>query len=62
MSDYMDMLDCILEWAEYNPKFDASTFEGIKDKYMQYSEFTDRQKTAIENVYYTWKIDKWAKT
>ena len=35
-------------------------FEDIKDKYMQYSDFTDLQKIAIENVYYTWKIDKWA--
>ena len=53
------MLECILEWAETNPKFDATTFEGIKDHYENYGQFTYSQENAIENVYYKWKIDKW---
>ena len=57
--DCEEMLDRILEWAETKDKFDASTFEGIKDHYEKYDEFTSRQIDAIENVYSKWKIDKW---
>jgi hypothetical protein len=56
---YEFMLDRILEWSESNPKFDATTFEGIKEHYETYDEFTYLQENAIENVYYKWKIDKW---
>lgn len=62
MLDYDNMLERILEWAKTNTRFDASTFEGIKDHYEQYNEFTCMQMTAIENVYYKWKVDKWYKT
>jgi len=57
--DYTDMLDRILEWAETNPQFDASTCEGINDYYSDHYDFTSFQEDAIENVYYKWKIDKW---
>lgn len=59
--DYAEMLDKILEWAESNSRFDASTMEGIKTYYENHSEFTDSQETAIENVYHKWNIDKWRK-
>tara|TARA_B100000902_G_C26438260_1_gene494806 strand:+ start:182 stop:367 length:186 start_codon:yes stop_codon:yes gene_type:complete len=61
MDDYAQMLDEILEWAESNIRFDASTMEGIKTYYDEHMEFTDSQETAIENVYYKWNIDKWRK-
>jgi len=58
--DYKDMLDCILEWAETHPNFDASVFESIESYYYDQGEFTGRQQDAIENVYYKWRVDIWA--
>ena len=60
--DYENMLECILEWAKINPRFNTSTIEGIKEHYENYYYFTLMQMEAIENVYYKWKIDKWYKS
>lgn len=59
---YEELLDSILEWSKTinGEMFDPTTFEGIKDNYEEHSNFTWKQKKAIKNVYFKWKIDKWS--
>lgn len=57
--DYEDKLDCIIAWAKTNPKFECATFIGISENFEIYNRFTENQETAIDNVFYKWKIDQW---
>ena len=56
---YVRMLTDILCWQKiYCRKFDASTFEGIKDYYDKRGQLTPNQEIAIKNVYLKWKIEE----
>ncbi len=56
---YEMMLDRIIAYSNVNKKFNGYTFQGIKNNYDEYSNFTERQKSAILNVYNKWKIENW---
>jgi hypothetical protein len=57
--DYEDKLYSIIAWAKTNPKFKCATFIGISENFEIYNRFTENQETAIDNVFYKWKIDQW---
>lgn len=59
MCIYEVMLKQIILYSKENAKFNASTFYGIYTTYSDFDDFTDRQKSAISNVYEKWKIEKW---
>jgi hypothetical protein len=56
--DHTDMLKKIIKVGHLNPKFDATTMEGIKQNYDIYGSLTHSQRCAIDNVYRTWEIEK----
>jgi hypothetical protein len=56
--DYETKLERIIEWASDKSFFNESTFIGIQDFYDEHCIFTISQETAIDNVYYKWKIDE----
>lgn len=55
--DELTKLDLILEWAKHHPEFHPAVFHSIKiqNRY----RLTIKQKQAVNNVFYKWKIDKW---
>lgn len=55
--DYWDKLQAILAYADENPDFDASTFEGILDNWIEWGNLTEGQRRAIDNVYYGFGLD-----
>ena len=56
-----EQLDAIIDWIEDErapDKFNSNTIYGIRMNYQQYGEFTERQKTAIYNIYTKFKIGR----
>jgi len=54
-------LHSIIAWARDKPAFNCATFNGIKENYAKYHKFTKKQEIAIDNVFYKWKIEDWAR-
>lgn len=54
-----DQLDAIIDWIESDKapaKFNSHTVYGIKNNYQEYHNFTERQETAINNIFTKFKI------
>jgi hypothetical protein len=61
MTDSIEKLEIIIDWASKNPKikFDTSTYEGIYEFYEKTGVLTQSQESAIQNAFYKFRIHKW---
>ena len=56
IKEYSTKIDRIIEWSSTRPKFDISSFHGIFNNAEFRKQFSNRQREAIDNVYYKWEV------
>jgi hypothetical protein len=54
--EYSIKVDRIIAWSSTRPKFDISPFHGIFNNAEFRKQYSNRQREAIDNVYYKWEV------
>jgi hypothetical protein len=57
MDDY-DMINLVIEFGQYCPKFNTNFAESVKDYYLQNGEITISQRDALETIIKKWRIKR----
>lgn len=54
--EILDMINEILAFARYTPKFDTTFVLGVLEKYQTKECINEAQKRALKNIYVKWRV------
>lgn len=54
-----DEIKNILVWSENNKWFNTDFVKSVQDGFNKYEKYTDKQKTAIHNIYTKCNVEKY---